>query len=271
MMDNSSVQEILLIGHGAIAAEVHNAAKETGLFRISTVLVLPQRVRDVQAELPGIRVIGKLDDLDIKPVCAVECASHSAVRSYGPALLRRGIDFIIASTGALSDDLLHAELRAAAQSGNAKLILAAGAVPGIDALNAALVGGLSSVCYTSRKPPSAWLGTPAEQTVKLEGLTEPVVHYAGDARSAARDYPKNANVASTIALAGLGFEGTEVCMIADPFVRENIHEISARGAFGEMHITIKGKPLAHNPRTSSLTAYSVVRAVLNCVGREVFS
>jgi len=259
------VPRILLIGHGAIAAEIRAAAKATGAFAIGAVLVRPARVAEVQAELPGIKVIGDLAALDFKPICAAECASHSAVREYGPMLLKSGIDLIVTSIGALGDDALYAELQQAAKEGGGQLILPAGAVPGIDALNAALAGGLESVSYISRKPPAAWKGTPAEQAVKLDELKEAAEHYSGTARAAARDYPKNANVAATIALAGLGFDKTSVRMIADPGVAENIHEIEAKGAFGEMHLVIKGKPLKSNPKTSSLAAYSAIRAVLNRV------
>lgn len=258
-------QPILLIGNGAIAAEVRQYAERTGSFRIGAVLVRPERVGQVKAELGSLSVIGSLDELSFKPVVAAECASHSAVAAYGPELLRKGIDLIVASIGALADDALRQFLEEAGEQGGAQLILPAGAVPGVDALNAALVGGLDRVSYISRKPPSAWKGTPAEKVVKLDDLREPAVHYRGSARAAARDYPKNANVAATVALAGLGFDRTEVEMIADPGVSENIHEIVAAGAFGDMHLAIKGRPLASNPKTSSMAAYSVIRAILNRV------
>jgi len=265
MPAQAAVPAILLIGHGAVAAEVRAVAARGGEFFIGAVLVRPKRVGAVQAELPGYRVIGDLDALDFRPVVAAECASHSAVKAYGPELLRRGIDLIVASIGALTDNALYANLRGAAREGGAKLILPAGAVPGIDALNAALVGGLDTVSYVSRKPPAAWKGTPAEQVVDLDALTAPAVFYIGNAGNAARDYPKNANVAATVALAGLGFDATEVRMIADPGAQANIHEVSAAGAFGEMHLTIRGKPLKSNPKTSSLAAYSTIRAILNRV------
>ena len=248
-----------------MAAEVRAAALSTGLFDIGAVLVRHEKVGSVQAELNGYKVIDSLDELDFAPVLAAECASHSAVRQYGPALLRLGIDLVVASIGALSDDALHRQLEAAAETGGAKLVLPAGAVPGIDALNAAMLGGLERVSYTSRKPPSAWKGTPADTMLDLDHLQQPATFYIGTARAAARDYPKNANVAATVALAGLGFDATEVRLIADPAASGNRHEIEAAGAFGEMRLSIQGQPLRTNPKTSSLAAYSTIRAILNRV------
>lgn len=254
---------ILLIGHGAMAAEVRAAALDTALFDVGAVLVRHEKRGAVQAELNGYTVIDNLDELDFKPVLAAECASHSAVRQYGPALLRLGVDLVIASIGALSDEALHRELEAAAAAGGAKLILPAGAVPGIDALNAAMLGGLERVSYISRKPPAAWKGTPAEVLFDLNSLRDATTFYIGTARAAARDYPKNANVAATVALAGLGFDATEVRLIADPAAGGNVHEIEAEGAFGRMHLRMEGQPLKSNPKTSSLAAYSTIRAILN--------
>lgn len=254
--------QILLIGNGAIAGEVRRAATKAGLFAIGAVLVRPGRREATQPDL-DVPVIDNLADLRFKPTLAAECASHEAVRNHAPALLQQGIDVVITSIGALCDDALYGELETAAREGGAQLILPAGAIPGVDAISAARFGGLERVSYTSRKPPGAWKGTPAEQVADLDNLSEAYLHYTGSARAAARDYPKNANVAATVALAGLGFDRTEVRMIADPNISENIHEIHASGSFGEMALIIKGRPLPSNPKTSSLAAYSAIRAIEN--------
>jgi aspartate dehydrogenase len=203
------------------------------------------------------------------PNLVVECAGHGAVRAAGAKVLRGGCDLLVVSTGALSDDALHAELLKAAEAGDARLLFPAGAVGAIDLLGAAKLSGLIEVAYSSRKPPHAWLKTPAEKAVDLNSLREETVFYEGNAREAARDYPQNANVAATVALAGAGFDKTRVRLIADPAVTTNTHEIAVRSQCVNFSIRIEGRPSPANPKTSLSAAYSLAREVLNSFRREV--
>uniref|UniRef100_UPI003567D608 aspartate dehydrogenase n=1 Tax=Roseovarius sp. TaxID=1486281 RepID=UPI003567D608 len=148
----------------------------------------------------------------------------------------------------------------AARDGKSQLHLASGAIGALDCLSAARIGTLTTVRYTGRKPPSGWLGSPAEDKLNLMSMSaQPQTHFRGSARDAAILYPKNANVAAAIALAGIGFDATEVELIADPTVSHNIHAINAEGDFGSFEFQISGKALPENPRSSALAAMSAVR------------
>ena len=145
----------------------------------------------------------------------------------------------------------------------AALRQAGAGIGGLDAIAAMRLGGLHAVRYRSRKPPAAWRGSPAEQVADLDKLTARTVHYRGNAGEAALRYPQNANVAAAVALAGLGFEKTEVELVADPAAPGNVHEIEAEGVAGRFAIQLQGRPSRNNPKTSALAALSVARALIN--------
>src|SRR5690606_7025689 len=124
----------------------------------------------------------------------------------------------------------------ASRRGKARWDVCAGAIGGLDILAAARLSGLHEVLYTSRKPPHAWRGTPAEARVDLDKISEPVVFFTGSADAAAIDYPQNANVAATIALKGAGFERTRVRLVADPAATRNVHEITIQSVCADVEI-----------------------------------
>ena len=209
--------DVVLIGRGAIASEVLKHISSGREVAVTGFIVRPGREVEARAALPAtIQVASAIEYLSTVPGLIAECAGHSAVAEFGEKALRRGIDFLVISIGALADAGLRARLEAAAEAGGAKLILPAGAIAGADALTAARIGGLERVVYTSRKPPASWRGTLAEDARDLNSLTEPTVIFEGAADEAATLYPRNANVAATIALAGAGFDRTDVRLVADP-------------------------------------------------------
>jgi aspartate dehydrogenase len=143
---------------------------------------------------PKPHIVRRGDSLPNTDV-VVEAAGHEALAEYGVAALKQGSDLVIVSIGALAHDALWTELQAAAK--RSRIIL-----PGIDALSAARRGGLDEVHYSARKPPGSLSDAcPTDR--------ETVV-FEGNAREAALKFPKNANVAATIALAAIGFDATRV-------------------------------------------------------------
>ena len=242
--------KIGLIGKGAIAGYAQKAIELRG-HEIGAVLLRNKSSSHTNAvtsvsELPA--------DIDVM----LDCAGHAALTSYGPKILSRGIDLITVSLGALADPEIYATLEAAAKQGRSKLHLASGAIGALDCLQAARVGQLPNVAYIGRKPPAGWKGSPAETKLELDALKDATTHFQGTAREAALAYPKNANVAAAVALAGVGFDATCVQLIADPNITENIHEIQSSGDFGSFNFKISGQALPENPRSSALAAMSVI-------------
>lgn len=256
---------VSMIGCGAIGMGVMEILKSDPEVAFDMVVVSEAHIDDargvVSSLAPATRVGSRLGDE--RPDLLIECAGHQAIGEHIIPALERGIPCMVASIGALAEPGLVEKLEAAARTGRTQVQLLSGAIGAIDALAAARVGGLESVVYTGRKPPHAWQDTPADNTFDLAALKEATMIFEGSAREAARLYPRNANVAATLSLAGLGLDQTRVRLYADPGLTGNVHHVEARGAFGDFELTMRGKPLAANPKTSALTVYSVVRALGN--------
>lgn len=255
---------VAVIGYGAIGQVLvgHLLADAQGPKLVG---VLARSARDdVRSSLPeDVAVLGSIDELlALAPDIVAECAGQEALLHYAPTLLSAGIDLMVISTGALARPGILDDWTARAQTSGARLFVPAGAIAGLDGLGAHRLAGLSSVVYTSVKPPIAWRGTPAEDLLPLETLRERTVFFDGTAREAAVSYPKNANLAATVALAGMGLDETRVRLVADPAATGNTGVIEAESPIGSMRVEMAGKASA-NPKTSASTAYSLAHALAN--------
>lgn len=256
---------VMLIGWGAIAQRV------AGLMPKGAELVAIGLRPGSAAELPaGVARLEAPEALvALRPDLVIEAAGRSAVLPWGRAALQAGADFIPASTSALTEGPVLEALLGEAIAHDRQLIIPPGALGGIDALAAAALLPLDRVRHEIVKPPRAWAGSPAEALCALSGLSKAVTFWEGPAAEAAARFPQNANVAAITALAGLGMERTEVALVADPAALRNIHRVRAEGAFGSLAIELQNLPMASNPKTSELTALSLVRLIANRVNPMV--
>ena len=262
------MRHIMIIGAGAIGRylvrELHSMYPEARLScieRAGFVQEARERVRGLAGA--AAEVYERVSDVPPGVELAVECGGHAAVTQHGEVSLDAGYDLLVASVGALADQALYDQLAAAARRNDRKLLIPAGAVAGMDGLAAARLAGIDRVRYTSRKLPLAWRGTHAETLCRLDSIAEATEFLRTDARQAATLFPQNANVAATVALAGVGFERTEVSLNADPAAQGNTHLIEVEGACGSMRIELRNKPFPDNPKTSMLAGLSLLRVIRN--------
>ena len=184
-----------------------------------------------------------LDDVDL----ILECAAPVSVKEYAPKILEHGIDMIVMSIGALMDGEFYKELELLAKKHNAKIHLPSGAIVGLDGIKAVAKFGLKEVTLITRKSPKS-LG----KNIDCEEIL-----FEGKASEAVKEFPLNINVAATISIACQ--RDIDVKIIVDPKVDRNVHEITAKGDFGEFKTLTENMPCEANPKTSMLAALSAIR------------
>jgi len=192
--------------------------------------------RDLQFR---VKIASSVDELIAsKPKVIVEAAGQQAVRDYYGKLVDSNSEIIIMSTGAL--------LSLKADEPNVHF--PAGAIGGLDAIAAAANAGIDEVTITSRKNPKA-LG---------KTNTEEAIIYEGTAKEAARLFPREMNVAATLALTVKPVQ-VKVVVISDPKVTRNTHQIHVKWRYGEMQLQFENQPHPDNPHTSALAAWAAIR------------
>jgi aspartate dehydrogenase len=121
----------------------------------------------------------------------------------------------------------------------------------------------------TRKPPAGLKGAPHLEAhgISVDGLTEPLKVFEGNARDAARGFPANLNVVVALALAGVGPENTRLEIWADPTVTRNTHTIHVDADSARFTMTIENIP-SENPKTGRIVSQSVV-ALLRKMGASL--
>jgi aspartate dehydrogenase len=259
------MRRVGLIGFGAIGTTIVDmwARMLSERERLAAVLARRRQIDQATRRVPPNTLVTAdvasfLDcDLDV----IIEAAGHGAIDEYAERILLEGCELHVLSTGALANKALRQRLQAAAMRGQGRIVIPTGALAGFDGLLSMRTAGLISVKYTSAKPVHAWRNTPAERSCRLDELTGPHVIFAGTAEEAARDFPRNANLAAAVALAGMGFEGTQVELVADPTITDIVARIQAVSVVGQLDLTLTSIAFNENPKTSQITAMSAITAL----------
>jgi aspartate dehydrogenase len=247
-------------GFGAIGKVVAEAL-DRGIEGLSLAAVSARDQGRAEAALAGfaqpapVLPLARLSEIaDI----VVECAPAAYLRDLAEPALTRGRTLVVLSCGALLDNFDLAEL---ARRHGGRILVPTGALIGLDAVQAAaLGGGISRVQMITRKPPGGLEGAPylVEHQIGVSGLGAAKLVFSGSARDAARGFPANVNVAAALALAGIGADRTMIDIWADPAVDRNIHRIEVEADAARFSMQIENVPSLENPRTGRLTPLSVI-------------
>jgi aspartate dehydrogenase len=216
----------------------------------------------------GIRC-ASVDELIERCDVIVEAASQEAVEEHGRRILRADRDLLVLSVGAFADERL---LREFESLGAGRVTVSTGAIGGVDLLKAAALSGqLDEVGITTTKPIAAFVD--AEDLDPARAPTDrpdAFTVFEGTAREVVVRFPASTNVAATVGLCTLGMDRVKVRLIADPAADVVAHRLQASGQIGTYDFTIVNHA-SENPRTSSITAYAALRALLDEQARIVIA
>jgi aspartate dehydrogenase len=187
-----------------------------------------------------VTIVSTFDELlKRKPTVIVEAASQQAVKEYVPKIVASTkSQVIVMSTGALLD--LNVNI--------ARVHVPSGAIGGLDAIGSAALAGIDEITLSTHKPPKAFGKT----------NTQAETVYQGTAEEAARQFPREMNVAATLALTVKPAK-VQVQVISDPTVTRNTHEIQVKWRYGEMSLRFANVPHPDNPHTSALAAWAAIK------------
>lgn len=262
---------ITIVGCGSIGSKLAKAADEMAeVKRIYLMDEEPGRAEGLAEQLNKAIVIKDVEEELYHSDLVVEAASQAAASAIVPKVVARGVDIMIMSVGALVDDSFREAVKEKATLSEAKIFIPSGAVCGTDGLRSSAVGELDEVELITTKGPKSLEGVDwiTDHGIDVDTLTERTVVYSGTAREAVKLFPKNINVAATVALLGVGFDKTKVTIVVDPESHSNSHELRVKGEFGEMTCHTYNVPSPDNPKTSYLAAMSAISALKRIVRNE---
>jgi aspartate dehydrogenase len=215
--------------------------------------------RNMEGLCDPVPVVGPQELADMCDVI-VECVPKAAFRDIAEPALKAGRIFITVSGAGL---LIHPDVVDIAREHNGQIILATGALLGLDAVRAAAEGEIEQVRMITRKPPRSLKGAPylLENNISIENLSEPLKVFEGSAREGAAGFPANVNVAAALGLAGIGPDRTTLEIWADPALDRNTHRIEVEADSARFSLSIENVPSEENPGTGRITPLSVVAAL----------
>lgn len=236
------MKRVGIIGCGAMGSLIAEAVDQQ-IVQCEELILLDssrEKAQHLQESLKTSAVaVSNLDEmLNLHPTVVIEAASQEAVREYLGKIVENNIDVIVMSVGALLSSKLKSR----------KIHTTSGAIGGLDAISNAELAGIDEIVLTTRKHP---------KTLDMENVQEKLV-YEGNATEAVKRFPRELNVAASLALT-VQPEKVLVRVISDPNATRNTHELSVKWKQGEMFMRFMNDPHPQNPKTSALAAWAAIR------------
>ena len=248
-----------IIGFGSIGLEVAKALI-IGIEEFTLIGIVSRSTENAKKRIANLKhpiIIYDLDTLIEKCDVLIDCAPKEAFKEIAEKCIDNKKTLITVSGAGILDNL---DLEKLAKKNKTQIILATGAILGLDALRAASESIINSVKMITRKPPNALSSAPyiIENKINLENLSTPKLIFQGTATEGAKAFPANVNVAAAVGLAGIGADKTELQIWADPKLKRNTHKVEVDSDSAIFEMSIQNVQTPENPGTGKITALSVI-------------
>ena len=248
-----------IIGFGSIGTEVARALIN-GIENFTLKGIVSRSKENAKKRISLLKheiTIYDLDNIIKESDIIIDCAPKEAFRNIAIRCIKSQKPLITVSGAGILDNL---DLKEMAKKNSTQIILATGAILGLDALRAASESKINSVKMITRKPPNALTSAPfvINNKINLNNLSEPKLIFQGTATEGAKAFPANVNVAAAVGLAGIGADKTNLEIWADPHLKRNTHKVKVDADSAVFEMSIQNVQTPENPGTGKITALSVI-------------
>ena len=248
-----------IVGFGTIGFEVGKRIDQ-GVEDFSLIGISSRTKINVLKKISSFKnkpEVFSLEDLCKKSDVIIDCAPKDAFKEILQNCLKNQKKIITISGSGI---LQNFKTVLSANQFNTQVILASGAILGLDGLRAASESKIFSVKMITKKPPNALKFSKyvIENKISLAKLSKSKMIFKGSATEGAKAFPANVNVAAAVGLAGIGPDKTNLEIWADPKLSRNTHKVVVKSDSADFEIKIKNVQSIENPGTGKITALSVI-------------
>lgn len=254
-------QKLCIIGLGFIGSEIikyldqfRNKIELSAAFDIDK-----KKMEEIAERYPKVRLMTSITDFDDCDI-VIEAATQQVVKEIFSKIVKTEKIFIPMSIGAfITDKKIYSSYEALEKSKRQLIKFPSGAIGGFDAINSIKQIGILSAKLTTTKPPVVFREQRYIKENKIILSANKVTQvFSGNAREAAKAFPRSINVGARLALATLGPEETIVEVYTEPLIKKNTHEIEIYSEVGVYRFSFQNNPSPTNPKTSWLAALSIL-------------
>lgn len=264
-------QKLCIIGLGFIGSEIiRNLDKFRKKIELSAVFDIDKKkMEEITAKYPKVRLMTSSSDFDDCDI-VIEAAIQQVVKEIFNKIVKTEKIFIPMSIGAfITDEKIYSNYIALEKAKRQLIKFPSGAIGGFDAIHSIKQIGIISAKLTTTKPPIVFREQRYIKENKINlSENEKTQVFKGNAKEAAKAFPRSINVGARLALATLGPEETSVEVYSDPFIKKNIHEIEIQSEVGVYRFSFQNNPSPTNPKTSWLAALSIFDTLENRICEE---